>query len=153
MDAQSTAAASRFVDDYLLSLLARASHSVSSEFHQRLRARGVTVPIWRVLATLSGGEGETVSTLAEACLLQQPTMTKVLDRMERDGLVRRRTDAADRRLVRVVPTARGEAIVADLLSAARQHEAEILARHPEAGRIKDLLRGLIARQAVRGRRR
>ena len=146
-----TPSSPRFVDDYLLSLLARASHVVSTEFHLRLRARHVSVPVWRVLATLSGGAGETVSVLAAACLLQQPTMTKVLDRMERDGLVKRRQDAADKRLVRVHLSARGAAMVADLLSAARQHEAEILARHPEAAAIKDLLRGLIARQPLRGR--
>ncbi|HYF08181.1 MAG TPA: MarR family transcriptional regulator [Acetobacteraceae bacterium] len=153
MDQRTAPPSPRFVDDYLLSLLARASHVVSSEFHERLRQRGVTVPVWRVLATLSGGRGETVSSLASACLLQQPTMTKVLDRMERDGLVRRKQDAEDRRLVRIHATPRGEATVAELLVAARQHEAEILARHPEAERIKDLLRALIARQSVRRRGR
>lgn len=152
MSTQITASSPRFVDDYLLSLLARASHVVSSEFHARLRMRGVSVPVWRVLATLSGSTGETVSTLANACLLLQPTMTKVLDRMERDGLVRRRQDPEDRRLVRIHLTPRGEAMVAELLLAARQHESEIVARHPESAAIKDLLRALIARQAVRGRR-
>jgi len=145
-------AAPRFVDDYLLSLLARASHVVSSEFHDRLRARGVSVPVWRVLATLSGGP-ETVTALAEACLLQQPTMTKVLDRMERDGLVRRQHDERDRRLVRVSLTPRGEAMAGELLAAARAHEAEVIARHPDAAAIKDLLRALIARQGQRRRLR
>lgn len=144
--------APRFVDDYLLSLLARASYVVSSEFHDRLRARGVTVPVWRVLATLSGG-AETVTALAEACLLQQPTMTKVIDRMERDGLVRREQDGRDRRLVRVNLAPRGEAMVGDLLGAARAHEAEVVARHPDAGAIKDLLRALIARQGHKRRPR
>jgi len=145
-------AAPRFVDDYLLSLLARASYVVSSEFHERLRARGVSVPVWRVLATLSGG-AETVTALAEACLLQQPTMTKVLDRMERDGLVRRQQDGRDRRLVRVSLTPRGEGMVGDLLAAARAHEAEVVARHPDASAIKDLLRALIARQRQKQRTR
>ena len=152
MSTQISVASPRFVDDYLLSLLARASHVISSEFHARLRARGVSVPVWRVLASLSGSAGETVSTLASACLLLQPTMTKVLDRMERDSLVRRKQDTADRRLVRIHLTPRGEAMVADLLHAARQHEAEIVARHPETAAIKDLLRALIARQSARGRR-
>jgi len=152
MSTQIAPSPTRFVDDYLLSLLARASHVVSSEFHTRLRMRGVSVPVWRVLATLSGSAGETVSSLASACLLLQPTMTKVLDRMERDGLVRRKQDAEDRRLVRIHLTARGEAMVTDLLQAARQHEAEIMARHPESAAIKDLLRALIARQAKRGRK-
>jgi len=150
MDTQNAAA--RFVDDYLLSLLARASYVVSTEFHDRLRARGVTVPVWRVLATLSSGP-ETVTALAEACLLQQPTMTKVLDRMERDGLVRRNQDGRDRRLVRVHLAPRGETLLADLLAAARAHEAEVLARHPDAAAIKDLLRALIARQGQRKRGR
>ncbi|MBX6372839.1 MAG: MarR family transcriptional regulator [Acetobacteraceae bacterium] len=143
--------ARRFVDDYLLSLLARASHVVSAEFHARLRARGVGVPVWRVLATLSGlpkEQGETVTGLANACLLQQPTMTKVLDRMERDGLVRRHADQQDRRVVRLTLTPRGEAMTAELLVAARAHEAEVLARHPpeEVEALKALLRDMIARQ-------
>ena len=150
MDSQH--AAPRFVDDYLLSLLARASFVVSSEFHDRLRARGVSVPVWRVVATLSGGPA-TVTTLAEACLLQQPTMTKVLDRMERDGLVKRQQDGRDRRLVRVHLAPKGEAMVGDLLAAARAHEAEVLARHPDAAAMKDLLRALIARQDQKRRPR
>ncbi|MBW6398136.1 MarR family transcriptional regulator [Roseomonas sp. HJA6] len=149
---ESQNAAPRFVDDYLLSLLARASHVISAEFHDRLRARGVSVPVWRVLATLSGGP-ETVTMLAEACLLQQPTMTKVLDRMERDGLVTRQQDARDRRLVRVHLAPKGEAMLNDLLTAARAHEAEVVARHPDVAAIKDLLRSLIARQGRRSRPR
>jgi DNA-binding MarR family transcriptional regulator len=137
----------RFIDDYLLYLLARASHAISAEFHEQLRRRGVAVPVWRVLSSLIGGEGETVTGLAQVCLLQQPTMTKLLDRMVRDGLVQRATDTRDRRVVRISPTPHGEAVVADLLQAARQHEAEVLARYPEAQslQLKALLRGIIDR--------
>jgi DNA-binding MarR family transcriptional regulator len=110
------------------------------------------VPVWRVLATLSGGP-ETVTVLADACLLQQPTMTKVLDRMERSGLVTRQQDARDRRLVRVHLAPKGEAMLGELLSAARAHEAEVVARHPDAAAIKDLLRALIARQGRKQRSR
>lgn len=143
----------RFVDDYLLYLMARASHVVSAEFHGVLRRAGVQVPVWRVLATLSGSPGETVSGLADTCLLQQPTMTKLLDRMVRDGLVKRLPDAQDRRVVRIVMTPRGESLVADLLVAAKKHEAEVLARHPEvdALQLKNLMRALIGRHR-RGKR-
>ena len=138
----------RFIDDYLLYLLARASHLISAEFHDQLRRRGISVPVWRVLASLVGSTGETVTGLAEACLLQQPTMTKLLDRMVRDGLVKRTQDTKDRRVVRVALTTRGEGIAADLVQAAKQHEAEVLARHPEAEAlaIKTLLRGIVSRQ-------
>ncbi len=148
------AAPARFVDDYLLYLLARASHVVSEEFHEQLRTRSISVPVWRVLASLSGSNGETVTGLAEVCLLQQPTMTKLLDRMARDGLVKRAQDTRDRRVVRVLLTPKGEATVADLLEAAKTHEAEVLARHPqaEAAAIKDLLRDMIRRHGKKGRR-
>jgi len=136
------AMAGRFVDDYLLYLLARASHAASSGFHARLKARGVPVPVWRVVATLHGaGRGETVGALAAACLMQQPTMTKLLDRMEADGLVRRRREG---RQTRVALTRAGAKLAAALIAEARTHEATLLATHAEsAPALKALLRGLV----------
>ncbi len=137
----------RFVDDYLLYLLARGSHAVSGEFHAKLRKAGVSVPVWRVLATLSGSPGETVTGLAESCLLQQPTMTKLLDRMVRDGIVKRMPDQRDRRVVRIQMLPRGEHMVKDLLVAAKQHEADLLARFPmiDQLKLKELLRAMMVK--------
>ncbi len=132
----------RFVDDYLLALLARASHAVSSDFHARLRARGIAVPVWRVVATLAGApDGEHVGALAKACLMQQPTMSKLLDRMQAEGLVRR---APEGRQTRIHLTPQGTALAESLISEARAHEAELLARHARtAPALKALLRDLI----------
>jgi MarR family transcriptional regulator, organic hydroperoxide resistance regulator len=137
------AAPPRFVEDYLLYLLARASHEASAGFHARLKARGVAVPVWRVAATLHGSAaGETVGALAAACLMQQPTTTKLLDRMEADGLVTRHREG---RQTRVRLTPRGERLAQDLIPLARAHESELLARHAEeAPALKALLRALIA---------
>jgi DNA-binding MarR family transcriptional regulator len=133
----------RFVDDYLLYLLARASHDASAGFHARLKARGVAVPVWRVVATLAGAEdGELVGALAAACLMQQPTMTKLLDRMEADGLVRRDRQGRQTR-IRLTPA--GDRLAAELVPLARAHEAELLARHEAvAPALKALLKALIA---------
>ncbi len=148
--------AGRFIDDYLLYLLARASFLISSEFLRELRRRGISVPVWRVLASLIGSRGgETVTGLAEVCLLQQPTMTKLLDRMERDGLVRRSQDERDRRVVRVELTDGGLTRAQDLIAAARSHETEVLARYPEAEAValKAVLRAIVERHATRPGRR
>ena len=98
----------RFLDRFLPYLLARAAHSAAGAFHADLRRRGVAVPVWRVLAALSDTPGETVTALAAACLLQQPTMTKLLDRMERDGWIRRSSDTTDRRrkLIEALPASK-----------------------------------------------
>jgi DNA-binding MarR family transcriptional regulator len=132
----------RFVENYLLYLLARASHAASADFHARLRTLGVPVPVWRVVATLHGApRGETVGTLAEACLMQQPTMTKLLDRMVAEGLVRRRREGRQTR-IELMPT--GEELAARLIAEAQRHEAALLARHAgSAVALKALLRGII----------
>ena len=147
METPSPPSGVRFIDDYLVYLLARAAHQVSSEFHEQLRRRGISVAVWRVLSALLGSEGETVTGLAETCLLQQPTMTKLLDRMARSGLVARSPDQRDRRVVRIALTGTGRALAEDLAVAAKAHEAELLARHPpaEAEAIKNLLRAILAR--------
>ena len=148
----SPASPDRFLDGFLPHLLARAAEAAAEAFHAELRVRGTAVPVWRVLAALAGGRAQAVTALAAACLLQQPTMTKLLDRMERDGLVRRLPDERDRRVVRVTLTAAGAARAADLLALARRHEADLLARHPEAEAIKPVLRAILARPG-RGRTR
>ena len=131
--------------EFLPDLLARAAHALIQGFAEELRVRGASLPVWRVLAALLARPGETVTGLAEACLLQQPTMTKLLDRMVRDGLVTRSQDARDRRLIRITLTPEGEALAAELLAVAERHEAEVLARHPQAEGIKPVLRDIVAR--------
>ena len=140
LDASDHGPAERLLPD----LLARAAHVLIQGFAAELRRRGASLPVWRVLAALLARPGETVIGLAEACLLQQPTMTKLLDRMVRGGLVTRAQDARDRRLVHLALTPEGEAKAAELLAVAERHEAEVLARHPQAAGIKAVLRDLIA---------
>ena len=131
-------------EPFLPDLLARASHTLVQGFAEELRERGASLPVWRVLAALHASPGQTVTALAEACLLQQPTATKLLDRMARDGLVARAPDARDRRVVRVALTPEGEAKAAELVAAAERYEAGVLARHPRAEGIRAVLRDIIA---------
>ena len=132
-------------------LLADAAFVVVQGFADEMRRRGASLPVWRVLAALAVRPGETVGGLAEACLLQQPTMTKLLDRMVRDGLVTRSQDARDRRVIRVALTPEGEVKAAELAAVAERHEAGVLARHPEAEGIKAVLRDIVAPPARRRR--
>jgi len=120
-----------FTDDYLLYLLARASHIVSGEFHDRLKNLGVSVPQWRVLAVLSGCESATIGELARKCLHKQPTLTRIVDRLERQGLVTRVAGSRDRRQIAVSLTEDGRRRSADLVAAAKTHEQSLFAAHPD----------------------
>lgn len=117
-----------FLDDYLLYLLARASAAASGQFHAELAARGVAVSTWRVLAVLSDGPA-TVGRLAEAVMLKQATLSKALDRMERDALVLRSREGRDRREVTISLADEGAALVADLIPLALSHQEDLLARY------------------------
>ncbi|RMD94611.1 MAG: MarR family transcriptional regulator [Alphaproteobacteria bacterium] len=139
----------RFTDDYLLYLLAQASHRASAEFHARLAERGVPVSTWRILATLYPDQPATIGELARACLAKQPTMTRQVARLEAQGLVRRKMAEGDRRRVVVTLTEAGRRMAAGLASEARSHEARLLSGlgAAEAARLKAVLRGIIAASA------
>jgi MarR family transcriptional regulator, organic hydroperoxide resistance regulator len=140
----------RFIDDYLLYLLARASAGVSTQFHDRLKAHGLQVPEWRVLASLSDGDGMTIGELAALALQRQPTMTKIIDRMAEAGMVERRPDGSDRRKVRIFITGDGRRRVDGALADAKAHEREVLADYnpAEAAQMKSMLRGLLHRNGA-----
>lgn len=144
-----SAAGAPFVDDYLAYLLARASTLVSDEFHREVAAAGLGVPEWRVLATLSDGRARTINQLADIVLAKQPTLTKVVDRLEAAGDVVRGESATDRRQSLVSLTEAGRERVAPLLASARHHEACLLARFgtEQSRALKDSLRRLIDEMA------
>lgn len=142
---------SGFVRNYLAYLLARASVIVSGEFHARLGTWNLSVPEWRVLACLSDADGLSVGELAAMALMKQPRITKVLDRMEAEGLVERRGTAADRRRTPIHLTAKGRKLVKPVVRAAKAHEADVLKRFSDEERatIKYALDLLIGERADR----
>ena len=115
-----------FVDDYLPALLAQASHLISGEFHRIAKAKGFTVSEWRVLATLAGNEPMSIGRVAEITVSKQPTVTRVLDRMEARGHVRRIPHEVDRRVTLVAITPAGNRLGAGLIKLAREHERRVL---------------------------
>ncbi len=117
----------RFVDGYLAALLAQASHLISSEFHEVVHAQGLLVSEWRVLASLAGGGAVSVGELAQVAVLKQPTLTRLLDRMEERRQVKRLPHDSDRRITLVRITPEGAKTVSQLIALARAHEQRVLA--------------------------
>ncbi|MEM1048211.1 MAG: MarR family winged helix-turn-helix transcriptional regulator [Pseudomonadota bacterium] len=134
-----------FMEDYVLYMMALASHHMSAEFHAIVRAEGLRVPEWRILATLASYEPQSVTQLCEKTLYDQPRLTKTLHKMEAADLVTRRQQAHDRRVVHATLTPRGRAVVQDLIALARDHEIRALSALSSAERrqLKRLLRKLI----------
>lgn len=141
----------RFVDNYLSYLLSAASERVSREFHGQLRPYGLSVHNWRILATLSDGDVLSVGDLARIVLMQQPTLTKLVARMAKGGLLSLSNDPADRRrtLVRIADTGRQK--VKPLLARAKAHERACLASYSaaEVAKVKRILKDLLRRSETR----
>lgn len=141
----------RFVDAYLAALLAQASKLISEEFHSVVRAAGLPVAQWRILASLSGGEPLPVGRLAQIVLAPQPTVTRQLDRMAAKGLVERVAHASDRRLTLACITPQGEALAQGLIASARAHERRVLSPfgRERAALLKVVLREMIEQHRPR----
>ena len=116
----------RFVDGYLGYLLGQANHALYKDFDSQVRAAGLSMIEWRVLATLHDGPPQTVSQLALEVLSKQPTVTKLVQRMTDQDWLDLLADPMDQRrtLVTVSPT--GRKLVRPLLEKARVHEAQML---------------------------
>ena len=102
-------------------LLLQAREAVMAHNRPRLRQHGLSDQQWRVLRVL--GEHGTVETgrVAREAFILGPSLTGVLARMERDGLVRRQRDPADQRRTVVEATARGRKLVDKLSDAVEAH--------------------------------
>lgn len=134
-----------FVDNYLAALLAQASALISTEFHTVVQASGFSVTEWRILATLTGSNGMSIGGLAQVSLAKQPTVTRLLDRMETKAYVERYAHETDRRITMVRITHHGQKILSDLIRQAKEHERRVLEPFGlnQAEELKETLRKII----------
>ena len=133
-----------FTNNYLGYLLARCSYEVSAKFHQKLKEEGVPVITWRVLSSIRQ-DADTVNELAKKVLVNQSTLSKALDRMERDTLISRQRDPEFRSKINVEITTRGKKLIDRLIDIANQHEEQTFSRLSESDmqELRGLLRKLI----------
>ena len=115
------AVSTTFTHRNLPRLLLQARESVLAHTRPSLREHGLSDQQWRVLRVL--GEHGTVETgrVAREAYILGPSLTGVLARMERDGLVRRERDPADQRRTVVEATAKGRKMVERLSHTVENH--------------------------------
>lgn len=102
-------------------LLLQAREAVMAHTRPSLREHGLSDQQWRVLRVL--GEHGTVETgrVSREAYILGPSLTGVLARMERDGLIRRERDPSDQRRTVVEATPKGLNMVERLSDAIQAH--------------------------------
>lgn len=105
-----TATSTLRFDGCLATNLEQAYHHLEQAYRQLIDPLGLSLLEWYALRALYAEDGVSASRLATLVCRHPSSMTTLLDRMEEKGLLRRQTDAADRRCVRVFLTDRGRAL-------------------------------------------
>ena len=114
---------SPFVHRNLPRLLLQAREAVMAHTRPGLREHKLSDQQWRVLRVLAEhGVVETGRVAREAYILG-PSLTGVLNRMQRDGLIERSRDASDQRRTVVALTAKGQDVVTNLAHTIEAHYA------------------------------
>ena len=133
------------ITEHLAYLLAQANREINRQLETRLRGEGVPVEQWRILKVLTDGNGRSMGDLADAALLNHPTLTKTIDRMVSDSLVYRISDPGDRRKVLIFSSDRGKALSQRLNPLAQSQEAHIVDSYGDkaTNELKRLLENLI----------
>jgi len=82
-------------------LLVESARVLRKVFDRRMESLGVTRSQWQGLVHLCHHEGISQSELAERLEIEQPSLVRLLHRLEKSGLIERRVDEHDRRIKRV----------------------------------------------------
>lgn len=116
----------------LVLALQRATHHALHALGEALDHLGLTPAEINALANLADGRERTVAELAVAVGARSSTLTGVLDRLERRGLVRRQAHPTDRRSLLVVLTEQGAVTAGEVRRAVDDLERRLLAGLPVA---------------------
>ena len=95
------------LDLHLCYSLYSTSIAINRLYKPMLDALEITYPQYLVLCTLWEGDGRTISAIADRLALEPSTITPLVKRLEQSGLVDRRRNAQDERLVEVFLTPKG----------------------------------------------
>ena len=107
-----------------------------------IRALGLTCSQFDVIVTLGDTEGMTCKELSEKTLVTKGTLTGVLDRLEKKGLIARVPSREDRRSIFIRMTPKGDTLFRKVFPAHIHHMKPYFERAltaAEATKLRDLL--------------
>jgi MarR family transcriptional regulator, 2-MHQ and catechol-resistance regulon repressor len=95
--------------------LLRTTERLCEQFDALFKAHGLTQTRYNALRILRGHEGPVPSgTVAREMVNREPDVTRLLERLERSGLIERRRSTKDRRVMLASLTVAGAEVLASL---------------------------------------
>lgn len=114
--------------DYLPYLVNRVGTILAEQFSaEALTPHRLSIVMWRVMAALAAHGSQRQIDLADLTSIDASTLSRLVSRMVRMGLVTRSRSANSNREVAVSLSGKGAALAARLIPVARQCEADAIA--------------------------
>jgi MarR family transcriptional regulator, organic hydroperoxide resistance regulator len=115
------------LDQFLPYLINRAGVRLAVNFARDIADTGVALQEWRVLAVLAAAGEQRLSDLAGLTSIDLSTLSRLVTRMGRQGLVTRLNGNGDRRERRIALTEKGRGRTRAIIPTARRYERLALA--------------------------
>lgn len=119
------------IEDLLIYNLARAYVQVSRKFHSAVEESGLTIPQWRILASLHGGKTRPVPDLVARTFVSPKKMAHLLKQMQQAGWIEVRGETTN---ALVTSTSRGQSEVEHLFELAASQESDALGDGANGGK-------------------
>lgn len=140
------------LDDYLPYLVNRVGAIIAAQFgEEALAPYRLSIAMWRVLAALASKGEQRQIDLAGWTSIEASTLSRLVTRLVRLGLVRRARSASSNREVAIKLSPKGQALVGRLVPIARRYEAAAIAGLPadELALLKHCLRRMYGNMKAR----
>ncbi len=123
--------------------LAVAAKHTSEQLARQYRDRfGISITEWRVLVHLAHSGNTSVRDIEARVAMEKYEVSRAAKRLREAGLIERKENPEDRRLIILSLTVEGQKMMAELLPMAKAHQAELEKRLGDA--FKQLEAGLEA---------
>ena len=117
-----------------LGMLIRSAHnSMTERFVRNVMNSGLNVSMdqWMVLGPIWQLQSPSQKELGEICLKDKPSISRIIDSLEKKSLVVRVSDQIDNRIKRVVLTKAGKQLFYDVLPIMEKTREEVRGKIPE----------------------
>jgi DNA-binding MarR family transcriptional regulator len=110
------------LDDCIGFITNRASKIIVDEFNRRLKSSGLTRVKWMALYYIGKEEGISQKELSHKMNVNESSIVRLLDRMEKEELSVRVRDTHDRRITKILLTPKGKALRKELMPLGEQFQ-------------------------------
>lgn len=115
-------AGDQWLDEFIPYQLYRVTNKLNARLLTRLRSMRINPSQWRVLSVLKANGAMSINDIVAATIIAQPTVSRVVARLERAGKITRRAASHDSRVVEISLTPEGVAAFKQIVPAALRHQ-------------------------------